>query len=151
MISKKSIGQNFGAGNTGEMHMKQKRIGAPPLPDCDDHYDRKTWRSQRVRRGFADYDAWNADDYLLHVIPGMIRYLAEHGHGYHERYWSFDEEKQIENDSYEAYKAELLKVADALDRLSDTVYTDEMPDEERHALQLRCFTWLGHNLGMLWD
>ena len=36
----------------------------------------------RGKYGFAYVDVWGMDEYLLMLIPDMLRYLAEHSHGY---------------------------------------------------------------------
>lgn len=58
------------------------------------YYLRKPWRFfhdlycgfrnfiHRGKYGFAYSDVWAMDEYLLDVIPLMLRYLAEHSHGY---------------------------------------------------------------------
>jgi len=37
---------------------------------------------QRGRRGWADCDAWNFDDYLSDVLPAAIQYLRDISHSY---------------------------------------------------------------------
>ena len=39
------------------------------------------WLFQRGRRGWADCDTWNLDDYLSRMLPGALTYLKEHKHG----------------------------------------------------------------------
>lgn len=36
---------------------------------------------QRVTRGWADCDTWNLDNYLLDILPPVLRYLKAHQHG----------------------------------------------------------------------
>lgn len=36
----------------------------------------------RVRYGWCHYDIWNMDNWMLTVLPEMLRYLAENGCGY---------------------------------------------------------------------
>ena len=36
----------------------------------------------RGRHGFAYVDVWNMDEYLLMLIPDMLRFLAKNSHGY---------------------------------------------------------------------
>lgn len=37
--------------------------------------------TQRLARGFSQYDAWNMYSYLQHLIPNMLQYLKDHGVG----------------------------------------------------------------------
>ena len=131
--------------------MKQKRIGAEALPKIRPKYTMKKWRSQRLRRGFSDYDVLNVDYYLLCVIPGMLRVLAENSMGYTGYFWSYDRREMTENDSFEAYKAELLRVADEFDRYRSLHYYEPERQEDGEQARLRLFEWLGYNLPMLWD
>jgi len=41
---------------------------------------RAAW--QRATRGWAYMDTWSMDQWFLHTIPPMLRYLAENGHTY---------------------------------------------------------------------
>lgn len=41
---------------------------------------RAAW--QRTTRGWANMDVWDMDNWFLHTIPPMLRYLAENGHSY---------------------------------------------------------------------
>lgn len=41
---------------------------------------RAAW--QRATRGWDDMDAGDMDNWFLHTIPPMLRYLAENGHSY---------------------------------------------------------------------
>lgn len=131
--------------------MKQKRIGAEALPKIRPEYMMKKWRSQRLRRGFSDYDVWNMDYYLLCIIPGMLRVLAKNSIGYAGYFWSYDRREMTENDSFEAYKAELLRVADEFDRYRSLHYDEPERQEDGKQVRLRLFEWVGHNLPTLWD
>ena len=82
----------------------------------------------RGRYGFAYCDVWCMDEYLLNLIPLMLRYLGEHSHGYpgvepyetYEKYqqWLFDLAEKFEqcqddgewrNEYYEPYIQALNK------------------------------------------
>lgn len=53
----------------------------------------RRWRKQRATRGYADIDLFNTDNFLLGLIPKMIRDLAETGNGYPcgDEFSSFEE------------------------------------------------------------
>lgn len=36
----------------------------------------------RGKNGWSPYDTWNMDNYLLKILPEMLRYLAENTHSY---------------------------------------------------------------------
>jgi len=40
------------------------------------------WAYQRATRGFADCDVWNMDNWLLDVIPGALKQLADNHYGW---------------------------------------------------------------------
>ncbi len=40
------------------------------------------WFCQRGRRGWADCDWWNMDNYLIGIILPMLKELKKNGHGY---------------------------------------------------------------------
>lgn len=46
------------------------------------------WAWQRVFRGFAECDTWNLDNYLLDIIIGGLRHLADYAHSYPESFGS---------------------------------------------------------------
>lgn len=131
--------------------MKHKRIGAEALPKIRPEYRMKRWRSQRVRRGFADCDLWNVDSYLLSVIPGMLRLFADGACGYPEQFWSFEKGRYVANDSYEVWATELKRVADAFDYYASTYDQFKRTPAEDEAMRMKLFVWLGHNIMTIWD
>ena len=42
------------------------------------------YKKQRLKRGWADCDTWALDSWMLSVLPGMLRCMADDGSGYAE-------------------------------------------------------------------
>ena len=76
------------------------------------------WAWQRIFRGYADCDTWNFDDYLLEIIVGGLRHLADYTHSYPESFGSC-----------ENWEAWLRETADMIEEGNDTEwwYEDEIP------------------------
>lgn len=47
-----------------------------PWKIVSDFFKCRKWASQRARRGYADTDVWDMDDWFLRVLPPMLRDLA---------------------------------------------------------------------------
>lgn len=109
----------------------------------------KKFKRQRANRCFSDYDCWDLDDFLLELIPNAIDHLAAMKHSYSPRLWMYEtgEEKDIDADEYsqelKLIASEFRKGAMMMDTFDDY--------EEGNRIILRCFEWLGHNIGTLWD
>jgi hypothetical protein len=71
-------------------------------------YDRLVTLLQRARRGWADDDLWALDLHVTEVLAGGVRQIAELSFGWSDRLWS----------THEEWVADLLRLADNLDRLS---------------------------------
>ena len=52
---------------------------------------RPKWWYQRARRGFSDYDMWNADHYLAGVFAGVLQWYIDKGMGIPTKYASEDD------------------------------------------------------------
>lgn len=47
------------------------------LKNSKEHKDYKKWKSQRLKRGFCDFDLWNFDNFLLHILcDGLTEFIA---------------------------------------------------------------------------
>lgn len=54
------------------------------------------WAWQRTTKGFSEFDAWEMDNYLFHLLPDMLDALAEEGHGYPEMIGTLSEDESAD-------------------------------------------------------
>lgn len=47
----------------------------------EDKIDKFKWRCQRFKRGYADIDVWNMNDWFIDIIPRMLKDLNDDLHG----------------------------------------------------------------------
>lgn len=88
----------------------------------------RVWRAKRERKlyGWAFCDVWNIDHWFMHVLPEMLRHLAETGAGYpnefsqgilgpsSEKSWS-PNQKHPTAKGYEAWQQTLRRMADDIE------------------------------------
>lgn len=116
-------------------------------------YDRRKlakWKSQRLRQGFADIDAWNFDIHLLEVISLGLRTLAENTHTY-----PGNEEFPTYKDWTEWLRGMAQKSEDIMHLICDSTATTraelEADAEKCNQLLNELFEGLRRNFLHLWD
>ena len=78
------------------------------------------WAYQRITRGFCDFDYWDFDVYLIRVMAGGLKKLADETHGF---------PGNEEFPTYTHWQQYLYKIVDLLE-LADN---DELPNEYEEA------------------
>lgn len=130
------------------------------------------WHWQRAFRGWGDCDVWNMNDYLIRVIPAMLRHLKNKRHSYpvEFRMMEFDDKKndvvcrRTDEEASAAWGACLQNMIDgleAVDRVEDTFDSLERKQENIDAYlkdlnravdrRTEAFALFAKHFGHLWD
>jgi hypothetical protein len=136
----------------------ERRLIYQPHWWLEDHGPRAQYHNvrafcQRGRRGWADEDAWNLDDYFARWLPGALRYLADTtSQGVPSSYleantmmtdnlWS--PEDAAFKDASDRWTKELRSAAIGLES-----YFNDHADYEQAKLAM---IWVAEHFGSLWD
>lgn len=94
----------------------------------------------------------NADGYLLGIIACMAEHKKE-SPTYPGAFHAFDTGDLVEYATEKQWDEELTKVRDACWILLKRQFEPFHPSylERLDAIQMKLFTWLGHNLQAMWD
>ena len=136
------------------------------------------WAYQRATRGYCDYDIWDFSSYLLDVLSGGLKHLADNHYGWpgtgdfptDEEWTQFLNDMsdkfyraQESNDYYPAPMAEKwwdwyqVHLDKMFDTKSENPYIDEMLDESRENEEKRerdfaeAWSAIGEHFWCLWD
>ena len=113
----------------------------------------KRIKRQRAKRGWSDWDFIDGDSYLLAIIACMADHYIE-SPTYPGFFYDFDTGDIIHSPAPSLWKAQLEKVGTACRALLAEECGEFLANgkiEAVEALRMKVFTWLGHNLGLLWD
>ena len=115
---------------------------------------RAKFRRQRITRGFSDWDWWDLDYFLCHLLSSALRYYAKNTIGH----------SPIVAPTYEEYQARILNLADMFEEMAQWDSTHIPPKNEeldqnwykRDSLQLKALTKKAFNelaevFWSLWD
>ena len=99
---------------------------------------RAKWNWQRMRRGWADCDAWSLDCYIARVLSGAVLQLAK-GHAYPG--------EGTEWDTPEKWEAHLKNLSARLGVWNDETFLDD----DSYEITRAAVEEFGRNLGRYWD
>ena len=115
---------------------------------------RAKFRRQRITRGFSDWDWWDLDYFLCHLLSSALRHYAKNTIGH----------SPAVAPTYEEYQARILNLADMFEEMAKWDSTHMPPENEeldpnwykRDSLQLKAltkkaFNELGEVFWSLWD
>ena len=115
---------------------------------------RAKFRRQRITRGFSDWDWWDLDYFLCHLLAKSLRHYAMHTIG-----WSTSLAS-----TFEEYQERILHLADMFEEMAKWEETHFPPENEkldpdwykRNSLQLKVLTKKAFNelaevFWSLWD
>lgn len=116
--------------------------------------DKIRFAHQRLTRGFADSDVWNADMFLAGQIAGILRWIVEEGHGVATSYaddWNTDVDIMVQRRDkdylyYANIFAEYAKNGAAYDESWKEEFGGVLDTEIDVALQ-----WFREHFLELWD
>lgn len=124
------------------------------------HWRRAKWFVQRGKRGYADFDLWGLDGYLLSWLPDAIAELREIAHGFPTT--MYDEDVDWSDPGQEASDAAFAKWLDILAEIENGLRSgvrysdilDDMTEEEREVEREKfeaAWNLMGKHFFSLWD
>lgn len=117
------------------------------LKNIKQYFKNFKYMRQRIKRGWADCDAWGMNDFILIEMKEMLEYLAKYSHGFPLKYASYSDEEGAR-----LWMQELIALAERVNNING--YNDDFTLEtikDYDDYRSKTFAMLSDVWDDLWD